>query len=283
MLFAKRQARGAMRGRAAWLLVLLLGSSCTQHARAGTSTTGASSGEIFTGNRLRSYPKESIQFAKEHQLNNTCDPLDLANTKHGRQSSGKGPLLQLLQKYTWFTESKCSRWAVVTTIFAPTDSVKAASKWGDEWCLIVVADKKGFPADEYNIDKGIYLTVATQEEMATVSPFVAKLPWNHFGRKNVGYLVAALHGAAVVWDFDDDNELNEAIAPGPLSWVLDSATHTMSAKQLCQGVAAAFNPYPSMGATASPAWPRGFPLQHIKNKTTNNLAACNEVIEVRGS
>jgi hypothetical protein len=276
--------RGTMPSRAAWLLMVLLfsSSSCVQHARAGTSTTGASSGDVFTGNRLRSYPKESIQFNKEDEQqknnNSKCDPLDLANTD--RQTSGKGPLLQLLQKYTWFTESKCSRWAVVTTIFAPTDAVKAAAKWGHEWCLIVVADKKGLPADEYNIDKGIYLTVATQEEMATVSPFVARLPWNHFGRKNVGYLVAALHGAAVVWDFDDDNELNEAIAPGPLRWVLDSTTHTISAKQLCQGVTTAFNPYPSMGATASPAWPRGFPLQHIKNKITNNLAACNEVIEV---
>ena len=33
------------------------------------------------------------------------------------------------------------------------------------------------------------------------------LPWNHFGRKNIGYLYAILHGATMIWDFDDDNML----------------------------------------------------------------------------
>ena len=34
-----------------------------------------------------------------------------------------------------------------------------------------------------------------------------QLPWNHFGRKNLGYLYAIQHGADVIFDFDDDNEL----------------------------------------------------------------------------
>ena len=37
--------------------------------------------------------------------------------------------------------------------------------------------------------------------------FVDALPWNSFGRKNVGYLFAIAHGAKVIWDFDDDNFL----------------------------------------------------------------------------
>ncbi len=37
--------------------------------------------------------------------------------------------------------------------------------------------------------------------------FVDSLPWNSFGRKNVGYLFAIAHGAKVIWDFDDDNYL----------------------------------------------------------------------------
>lgn len=43
--------------------------------------------------------------------------------------------------------------------------------------------------------------------MATASDFVACLPWNQFGRKNVAHLYAILHGATTVWDFDYDNEL----------------------------------------------------------------------------
>ena len=34
---------------------------------------------------------------------------------------------------------------------------------------------------------------------------MSSIPWNHFGRKNLGYLVAIARGAQVIWDFDDDN------------------------------------------------------------------------------
>jgi len=37
--------------------------------------------------------------------------------------------------------------------------------------------------------------------------FIDSLPWNSFGRKNVGYLFAIARGAKVIWDFDDDNFL----------------------------------------------------------------------------
>ena len=33
------------------------------------------------------------------------------------------------------------------------------------------------------------------------------LPWQSFGRKNVGYLYAIANGAEVIYDFDDDNVL----------------------------------------------------------------------------
>ena len=31
------------------------------------------------------------------------------------------------------------------------------------------------------------------------------MPWNHFGRKNLGFVYAALHGAEYIYDTDDDN------------------------------------------------------------------------------
>ncbi len=40
-----------------------------------------------------------------------------------------------------------------------------------------------------------------------VNDFVEGLPWNSFGRKNIGYLFAIAKGARVIWDFDDDNLL----------------------------------------------------------------------------
>ena len=46
-----------------------------------------------------------------------------------------------------------------------------------------------------------------QEDMAKTFPLVDVLPWNHFGRKNIGYIYAIHHGAQIIWDFDDDNIL----------------------------------------------------------------------------
>ena len=39
------------------------------------------------------------------------------------------------------------------------------------------------------------------------------LRWNHFGRKNLGFLYAVQHGARWVYDTDDDNEL-QSMAQG---------------------------------------------------------------------
>ena len=39
------------------------------------------------------------------------------------------------------------------------------------------------------------------------------IPWNHFGRKNVGFLYAIAHGAHVIYDTDDDNIPLAALLP----------------------------------------------------------------------
>ena len=51
----------------------------------------------------------------------------------------------------------------------------------------------------------IFLSSEDQKNFG--NQFVDSLPWNSFGRKNVGYLYAIAHGAKVIWDFDDDNYL----------------------------------------------------------------------------
>ena len=54
----------------------------------------------------------------------------------------------------------------------------------------------------------VFLSVRDQRSMATRFPKLFELiPWNHFGRKNIGYLFAIEQGAEVIWDFDDDNTL----------------------------------------------------------------------------
>jgi hypothetical protein len=58
--------------------------------------------------------------------------------------------------------------------------------------------------------------LSSEDQKTFQNEFVDSLPWNSFGRKNVGYLFAIARGAKVIWDFDDDNFLKfwlEGAAP----------------------------------------------------------------------
>ena len=85
----------------------------------------------------------------------------------------------------------CTHYAVVNTILEPSDAVAATCARMPGWCLVVVGDKKVPPTYHFSGPcTAIYLNVDDQEELARKSNFFAALPWNHFGRKNVGYLYA---------------------------------------------------------------------------------------------
>ena len=89
------------------------------------------------------------------------------------------------------------------------------------------------------------------------------IPWNHFGRKSIGFLVAIKYGAEVIYDFDDDNHLTISslgeVLNSPKTECLTSDHH-------------AFNPYPYFQAESegnkSFVWPRGFPLDFINDAET---------------
>lgn len=121
------------------------------------------------------------------------------------------------------------------------------------WCLVVVGDKKGPKAYDIKGMDGsaiVFLDHNAQEALAQASPFVHNLPWNHFGRKNVGYLYAILRGARTIWDFDDDNVLlpgrsiPDLLDPDRGLDILNPANHNH----------AVFNPYPKMGAPSLPSY-----------------------------
>lgn len=97
----------------------------------------------------------------------------------------------------------CEKWAVVTTIFEPTAAVNKMAALVDR-CLVIVGDKKSpktYPLTS-NLNNSIYLDVEKQMEFAKQFPISDRLPWNHFGRKNVGFLYAIWHGAKEIFDFD---------------------------------------------------------------------------------
>ena len=109
--------------------------------------------------------------------------------------------------------SRCKNWAVTTTIFAPTTTVKQIAAL-EVWCLVIAGDKKS--PREYNVSgkHAYYLSPEAQEQL----PFATRklLRWNHFGRKNLGFLYAIQQGARWVYDTDDDNELQNLVPGIPI-------------------------------------------------------------------
>ncbi len=92
------------------------------------------------------------------------------------------------------------KFIVITSIFAPTQAVKDFAKLED-WQLIVVGDQKTPPGWKH---PGVtYLSPSDQQKLDFHG--IDQLPWKSYGRKNVGYLYAMLHGADIIADTDDDN------------------------------------------------------------------------------
>ena len=177
----------------------------------------------------------------------------------------------------------CNKWGVLTTIYSVSEAVRRQVKLKN-WCLVIVADRNSITENEYDTgwfegqgnDHVIYLTTHEQENFG--NSFAKKTPWNHFGRKNIGYLYAIQHGADVIWDFDDDNMLKfwiEGAAP-PRAPYLNYETENgigdgdILGRIPYQHDYPTYNPYPVLGAPTLPSWPRGLPLDDIKEQRSFN-------------
>jgi len=178
-------------------------------------------------------------------------------------------------------------WGVVTTIFRPTPAVHAFLANDASARVVVVGDVKTAEAPWLELvgaqrGRVVYLSAAEQGRLALRSTTL--LPWNHFGRKNLGFLVAARRGARWVFDFDDDNimgganrshgGLYHAIVSGRARAALVETSHHL------------YNPYPDFlgrragepgeRADGGPVWPRGFPLEFIQEAETAGRPASAE-------
>ena len=213
-----------------------------------TAPKSAATGYSFSGKVVRTFPVEQLKFT-------TPPPRNAPRAKQ--------------------TDLTCARWGVVTTIFEPSEAVRRWLRM-EGWCLVIVGDKKSpkvydtrWTPGEGN-DAVVYLS--PEDQKALDNEFVNALPWNNFGRKNVGFLYAIMHGATVIWDFDDDNMLKFWIpsaapegAPS-LSTAIPSSqgVETIQVLEPYNHSFPTYNPYPALGAPTLPSWPRGLPLSHIK-------------------
>jgi len=195
------------------------------------SDTFGTSGKSFSGEIVRKFDSSSMETVEIH---------------------GKNDLTMQKDK------QKCIVWAVVTTIFEPSPAVKMIASCAD-FCLVVVLDKKSTPESWDDMDKMKNVYVLDIKEQELIFPlFSSMLPWNHFGRKNIGYLFAITRGAEAIWDFDDDNIGIPSIE------IPEIVMEPVGSQQTV-------NPYPYFGTNETRSWPRGLPFDDIKNEVAQTL------------
>ena len=111
-------------------------------------------------------------------------------------------------------------------------------------------------------------------------PLVGMTPVRSFARKNLGFLFAILHGARIVFDFDDDNVLtrDDRIVTGPSSIRNfsrldedDPVVFSRTVKLSDSYNKVAFNPFPLMKPSRNTTWPRGFPVNSAQNEMASGM------------
>jgi hypothetical protein len=140
-----------------------------------------------------------------------------------------------------------NKWIVVTTINRPTLAIETIAKLAaDGWRTVIVGDKK---TPEWHLDGMDFLSVERQRtEFGRLADLI---PYNHYCRKNLGYLWAIRHGADCILETDDDNI--------PYASFGRDITETRSLEFV--GGARWINIYKYF--TAHHIWPRGLPLDEI--------------------
>lgn len=135
---------------------------------------------------------------------------------------------------------------VITTINEPSESVKAFAAL-DDWQVVIVGDKK--TPDWPHVSERLRF-IDIDEQIACDWALAAVLPFNHYCRKNLGYLEAIKAGVPRIADSDDDNR------PLP-GWGRFADTSQLD----CVVAPAVVNIYKLF--TDVPMWPRGLPLDLI--------------------
>jgi drug/metabolite transporter (DMT)-like permease len=174
----------------------------------------------------------------------------------------------------WYAKPNCSLWGVTTTIFEPSPAIFQFVQQANT-CIVVVGDQKTNHSSWHKFvsthnGRAFYLSPGDQIRLPL--HVIRHIPWNHFGRKNIGYLFVCRHKGKMIYDFDDDNMLRgqrtvfQRIVQGNLSSVpvVEKKHHL-------------FNPYPGYEPVDSDnnpqfVWPRGFPLNFIHDVNTSTVS-----------
>jgi hypothetical protein len=124
----------------------------------------------------------------------------------------------------------------------------------NEYDFILVGDKKG--PRENPLLNGTFLGLEEQRLLDFSS--TNKLPFDHYCRKNLGYLYAMRTGYDVIYETDDDNLPNKHFPPS-----LEKSSN-LEMLSNADGFVNIYSEYSDLQI-----WPRGYPLEKINPKVEN--------------
>jgi hypothetical protein len=142
---------------------------------------------------------------------------------------------------------RAQRWIVITSINHPTEAIRRLADVSKGWTLLVVGDRKT-PKD-WHCEGVRYLGIEEQTQLGFA--LGREAPFNHYARKNLGYLYAIQNGAELLMETDDDNY--------PYDWYPGDVSNPVGGRLVAKG--GWENVYTHF--TNSRIWPRGFPLELV--------------------
>ena len=144
---------------------------------------------------------------------------------------------------------------IITTINAPSAAILGFRTWPG-WHIVVVGDRKT-PAN-WACEGVTFLSLAEQYRM--FGDFSHAIPENTYTRKMLGYAYAIQQGATAIFESDDDN-LPYTHAAACIEAYLADSKRTSGERRA--GSSGWLNVYRLFGAPE--CWPRGFPIERIKD------------------
>ncbi|MBN1566185.1 MAG: DUF288 domain-containing protein [Anaerolineae bacterium] len=151
------------------------------------------------------------------------------------------------------------KFIVITTINSKSAGIERFEQL-DDWHIVLVGDRKSPPIE--SSDRLTFLSVEAQQALGY--SIVEVCPYNHYTRKNIGYLYAMQQGADVIYDTDDDN------LPYP-HWALSP----FACNRQLVGQRRYVNIYRHF--TDEAIWPRGYPLDEILQPAAYEVVDTDEV------
>jgi hypothetical protein len=166
------------------------------------------------------------------------------------------------QSKTWLPEFFCKeKCVIITTINEPSETVLKHIN-NPEYDVIIVGDKK--TPDSYKNLNCIYLDVPSQKRL--FPELSEMIPYNHYCRKNLGYLYAIKKGYKIIYETDDDNvpydNFDNVLKFDNLTMITETDNHWINIFKYFTN-----NAY---------IWPRGYPLSLLKKPTTFMIENTNK-------